>query len=64
MPEMDGVEACQIIREKNAHLPIIALTANAMKNDVATYLAGGFNDHVIKPVKANTLYRACIKYLS
>lgn len=58
MPEMDGVMACKYIRMTNQDIPIIALTANVMSNDVAEYLASGFNGHIGKPIDQNQLYEA------
>ncbi|MCC2606854.1 response regulator [Planctobacterium marinum] len=61
MPVLDGVAATQKIRADNnpaiAQLPIIALTANVMKDDVDHYIAHGMNSHVAKPIDANTLYQ-------
>ena len=56
MPEMDGIEAMKHIRHFCNHTPIIALTANAMVEDVASYLNLGFTAHVAKPVDKNHLY--------
>ena len=56
MPEMDGIEAMKHIRQFRSHTPIIALTANAMVEDVASYLNLGFTAHVAKPVDKNYLY--------
>ena len=50
MPVMDGVEATAIIRSKiSKELPIIALTANAIKGDNDKYLAAGMNGYLSKP---------------
>lgn len=50
MPVMDGIEATRIIRkEVNATIPIVALTANAMKGEMEKCLAAGMNDFVSKP---------------
>ncbi|MFD2166088.1 ATP-binding protein [Thalassotalea euphylliae] len=57
MPVMDGIEACQRIREKNPDIPIIAITANVMEADIKRYLTSGFNDHIGKPVQLNELYQ-------
>ncbi len=66
MPEMDGLDATRRIRDTdshvlNHHIPIVAMTANAMKGDREKCLAAGMNDYVAKPVKREELYRAVEK---
>ncbi len=68
MPEMDGIEATQRIRKlpdpvKSA-IPIIALTANALKGDSEKYLSAGMNDYVAKPFTEETLFRVIYRNLS
>lgn len=62
MPEMDGLEAMQKIRAnpKFKSLPIIALTAKAMKDDRARCIEAGANDYLSKPVDTNKL-KAIVK---
>lgn len=57
MPEMDGLAAMRAIREKPEwrKLPIIALTAKAMKNDQEQALAAGANDYMAKPLDVDQL---------
>jgi CheY-like chemotaxis protein len=61
MPGMDGMEATKIIRnlndEKLKHIPIIALTANAISGMREMYLENGFNDFISKPIEVKELDR-------
>jgi len=60
MPEMDGIEATKHIRANPAwaHLPIIAMTAHAMKGDREHLLSVGMNDYVSKPIRAGDVFAA------
>ena len=65
MPEIDGLEATRMIREleqeKGGHIPIIAMTASAMKGDRERCLEAGMDGYVAKPIKSDTLYAAVDK---
>jgi CheY-like chemotaxis protein len=62
MPEMGGFEATALIRESERatgkHLPIVAMTAYAMKGDRERCLASGMDGYVSKPIMAAELFRA------
>jgi len=64
MPEMDGIEATKIIREKGYRsIPIIALTAETMKGDRQECLAAGMNDYISKPLKKEVVFGKVRKWL-
>jgi PAS domain S-box-containing protein len=68
MPEMDGFEATQAIRERETttgnHLPIVAMTAHAMKGDRERCLAAGMDGYVSKPIHTEELEREINRVLS
>jgi CheY-like chemotaxis protein len=56
MPEMDGLEATQIVRSQLHYQPvIIAVTANAMQDDKAACLKAGMDDYISKPIQLDKL---------
>jgi CheY-like chemotaxis protein len=64
MPEMDGIEAVKIIRESiSKTLPVIALTAMALKGDDKKFIEAGMSDYVSKPFNENQLLQVLIKNL-
>lgn len=68
MPHMDGYEASRQIRSGgagkcNQTIPIVAMTANAMKGDRAKCLAAGMNDYMAKPIGLNKLAEVLKKWL-
>jgi PAS domain S-box-containing protein len=61
MPIMGGVEATKIIRKDlKSEVPIVALTANAIRTDIEKYLSAGMNDHVSKPFEPNHLLKTIL----
>jgi signal transduction histidine kinase/CheY-like chemotaxis protein/HAMP domain-containing protein len=62
MPEMDGIETTNAIRAREAktgsHIPIIALTAHALRDDELRCLAAGMDDYVSKPIDPDRLATA------
>jgi CheY-like chemotaxis protein len=68
MPEMDGFQAVAAIRKKEEttgeHLPVIALTAHAMKGDEERCLAAGMDAYVAKPIQIQTLVAAIESVMS
>jgi signal transduction histidine kinase/CheY-like chemotaxis protein len=68
MPVMDGLEATQRIRKlgnpKQAGIPIIALTAHALRGDRERFLQAGMDDYVAKPLEAKKLLRTIYRLTS
>ncbi len=66
MPEMDGLQATAAIRAEEAegrHVPIIAMTANAMEGDRERCLEAGMDDYISKPIKLDALKAALEAWL-
>jgi len=64
MPIMGGIEATKIIRQLNKDIPIIALTANAMTEDVTHTKLAGMQEHLNKPIEIDKLFSTLLKYIS
>ncbi len=68
MPEMDGFEATRTIRgreeDTTTHIPIIAMTANAMQGDKERCMEAGMDDYVSKPIKPETLKTVLAQWLA
>jgi len=66
MPEMDGCQATQVIRKMDIPraktIPIIAMTANAFKEDIEQCLASGMNDHLAKPIDEKSVIEKIVYY--
>ena len=64
MPEMDGKAATQTLRRLGFNtVPIVAMTAHAMKGDREMCLEAGMNDYVTKPIKRETVFEMIKKYV-
>jgi PAS domain S-box-containing protein len=65
MPELDGVETTQAIRStamnKNRKVPIIALTAHAIKGDRERFISAGMDDYLAKPVEMDSLIQVLLR---
>ncbi|UCH98336.1 MAG: response regulator [Candidatus Aminicenantes bacterium] len=63
MPDMDGLEATREIRKLDRKVPIIALTAHAMKGDKGRFLSQGMNDYISKPIDKSILFKILDEYM-
>jgi PAS domain S-box-containing protein len=65
MPVMDGYEATKKLRkmEKYKELPIVALTANVMTEDIVKIKESGMDDHIAKPINPQKLYETIVKWM-
>jgi len=65
LPGIDGIEATQRIKASTgtSHIPIVALTANAMRGDRERFIAAGCDDYLPKPISTAELLGMLKKYL-
>jgi len=67
MPEMNGYELARAIREtekgKNEHVPIVALTANAVEEELELCVQSGMDDCLTKPVEMGVLQQLLVKWM-
>lgn len=64
MPEMDGLAATRILRQRNIQIPIVALTANAVAGDKEACIEAGMNDYLSKPLTLEALATTVHRWLS
>lgn len=64
MPVMDGYEASQILRQANADVPILALTANTLPEDLQRCSNAGMNDCIAKPLEYNNFRQTLSRWLT
>jgi len=64
MPVMDGLEASDKIHELGTDVPIVALTANIMSNDIEIYKSHGIDDCLGKPFSSQELWRCLLRYFT
>ena len=62
MPIMNGYEAAKTIRDHDKNIPIIALSAAAMSEDIQKAKESGMNEHLSKPIDTDELYKIVAKY--
>jgi signal transduction histidine kinase/CheY-like chemotaxis protein len=62
MPILDGYEATKEIRKIDKYIPIYAITASAMKEDIQKTLKSGMNGYLHKPIDVSKLYKILLKY--
>lgn len=63
MPVMDGYQAVRCMHERGVSIPVVALTANAMKGFEQTVLEAGFSHYMVKPIDLDLLYELLLSLL-
>lgn len=64
MPELNGLDSTKLLREKGFEdIPIIAMTANALKGDREKCLEAGMNDYISKPIKREVVFEMLRKWV-
>jgi two-component system sensor histidine kinase/response regulator len=63
MPVLNGVDACRILRDRGVQVPIIALTGNALAEDVDAFMSAGAVAVLTKPINRAQLQQALAEHL-
>jgi len=63
MPVMDGIECLEKIRTIDKKIPVLALTAFALKNDEQKFLNMGFSDYISKPINSELLFKKMKRHI-
>ncbi len=63
MPVLGGYETLRILREQGYRIPIIAFTANAMKEEQGKSILAGFSAYLAKPIQRQSLISTLVKFL-
>ena len=63
MPMLNGLDATRILRNRGVYIPIVAMTANALKGDREACIDAGMNDYLGKPVKMEMLETTLKRWL-
>lgn len=64
MPVMDGYAAAKAIREKDSDIPIIALSANALKEEIQKTKDAGMNEHLLKPIDIKIFFETLNRFVN
>jgi len=66
MPEIDGYATLEFLRKQVslAHIPVLAVTANAMAEDIKKGDEAGFNDYIVKPFNIDNFLKIISKYIN
>ena len=63
MPIMDGFEATKLIKQKDKNIPIVAMTAHALKEEKSKSLKAGMNDYLTKPIDLDNMFQTLSKFV-
>lgn len=63
MPVLDGLSACEIIKKDHSSIPVIAISANIMVDDIKEYKNAGFDEFIGKPINIKEMYETLRRFL-